>query len=82
MSLIHSLATGKSNLINLVDTPGHVNLMDTSRFGHLVGGWYVIGCGTSSQVSSRAVLYTITLVTNKIDHQIPKLKIRQITKYY
>ncbi|KAJ3892276.1 hypothetical protein GG344DRAFT_64760 [Lentinula edodes] len=49
MSLVHSPATGKSHLINLVDTLGHINLMDASNFGHSVGGWYIIGCGTSSK---------------------------------
>ncbi|KAJ3804918.1 hypothetical protein F5876DRAFT_8398, partial [Lentinula aff. lateritia] len=73
---------GKSHLINLVNTPGHVNIIDASSFGHLVGGWYIIGYGTSSKVSSRAVLYTITLVTNKIDRHLLGLRIRPTDAYY
>ncbi|KDQ63070.1 hypothetical protein JAAARDRAFT_65149 [Jaapia argillacea MUCL 33604] len=91
MSLILSNSAGKSHLVHLVDTPGHVNLVDevASAIRLVDGIILVVDVVEGVMVNTEAVLrhaiqegVAITLVVNKIDRLILELRIPPADAFY
>ncbi|KZT08599.1 Calreticulin-domain-containing protein [Laetiporus sulphureus 93-53] len=91
MSLILSTSFGKSHLIHLVDTPGHVNFMDeVASAVRLVDGVVLVvdvveGVMVNTEHIIRHCLQEnvkITLVVNKIDRLVLELRIKPADAYY
>ncbi|KAF8711516.1 hypothetical protein AX14_013221 [Amanita brunnescens Koide BX004] len=91
MSLILSTTAGKSHLIHLIDTPGHINFVDEAASamrladgivlvvdvveGLMVGTEYILRHAVQEGLK-------ITLVVNKIDRLILELRIKPADAYY
>ncbi|KAJ4472459.1 P-loop containing nucleoside triphosphate hydrolase protein [Lentinula edodes] len=91
MSLILSTTAGKSHLIHLIDTPGHVNFMDevASAIRLVDGILLVVDVVEGLMVGTEAIIrhaiqenIKITLVVNKIDRLILELRIKPTDAYY
>ncbi|KAF5368523.1 hypothetical protein D9758_002457 [Tetrapyrgos nigripes] len=91
MSLILSTTTGKSHLVHLIDTPGHVNLVDevASAIRLVDGILLVVDVVEGMMVGTEAIIrhaiqegVKITLVVNKIDRLILELRIKPTDAYY
>lgn len=91
MSLVLSSSAGKSHLIHLIDTPGHVNFVDeVASAMRLVDGIVVVvdvieGVMVNTEAVVRHALQEgikITLVVNKIDRLILELRIKPADAYY
>ncbi|KAJ7204438.1 Calreticulin family-domain-containing protein [Mycena pura] len=91
MSLILSTTTGKSHLIHLIDTPGHVNFVDevASAIRLVDGIVLVVDVIEGMMVGTENILrhalqenIKITLVVNKIDRVILELRIKPADAYY
>ncbi|KZT27554.1 Calreticulin-domain-containing protein [Neolentinus lepideus HHB14362 ss-1] len=91
MSLILQSSAGKSHLIHLIDTPGHVNFVDeVASAVRLVDGIVVVvdvieGCMVNTEQILRHAIrenVKITLVVNKIDRLILELRIPPADAFY
>ncbi|KAF9469622.1 P-loop containing nucleoside triphosphate hydrolase protein [Collybia nuda] len=91
MSLVLSTTAGKSHLIHLIDTPGHVNFVDEVAAAiRLVDGIVlVVDVVEGLMVGTESILrhalqegVKITLVVNKIDRLILELRIKPADAYY
>ncbi|KAJ3769456.1 P-loop containing nucleoside triphosphate hydrolase protein [Lentinula raphanica] len=91
MSLILSTTAGKSHLIHLIDTPGHVNFLDevASAMRLVDGILLVVDVVEGLMVGTEAIIrhaiqenIKITLVVNKIDRLILELRIKPTDAYY
>lgn len=91
MSLVLQSLQGKSHLINILDTPGHVNFVDEVSSGlRLVDGVVLVvdvveGVQVNTeQIIKHAVLegLPLTLVINKMDRLILELKIPPSDAYF
>lgn len=91
MTLVLPAAKGKSHLVNLIDTPGHVNFADEVAASlRLVDGVILVvdvieGVqATTEQVIKHAVLdgTPIVLVVNKMDRLILELKLPPKDAYF
>ncbi|VDB91599.1 unnamed protein product [Peniophora sp. CBMAI 1063] len=91
MSLVLQNTAGKSHLIHLIDTPGHVNFMDeVASAMRLVDGIVLVvdvveGMMINTEHIIRHALQEnikITLVVNKIDRLVLELRIPPADAYY
>jgi U5 small nuclear ribonucleoprotein component len=91
MSLVLSTTSGKSHLVHLIDTPGHVNFVDevASSMRLVDGVVLVVDVVEGLMVNTEAVIrhalqenIKITLVINKIDRLILELRIKPADAYY
>ncbi|KAI0323071.1 Calreticulin family-domain-containing protein [Amylostereum chailletii] len=91
MSLVLQTTSGKSHLIHLIDTPGHVNFVDEVASAlRLVDGIILVvdvveGVMVNTEHIIRHALQEgikITLVINKIDRLILELRIKPADAYY
>ncbi|KAI0050624.1 Calreticulin-domain-containing protein [Auriscalpium vulgare] len=91
MSLVLQNTAGKSHLIHLVDTPGHVNFVDevASAVRLVDGVVLVVDVVEGIMVNTEAIIrhalqegVKITLVVNKIDRLILELRIKPADAYY
>ncbi|CAK5280364.1 unnamed protein product [Mycena citricolor] len=91
MSLVLSTTAGKSHLLHLIDTPGHVNFVDEVACAiRLVDGILLVvdvveGLMIGAENTIRHALQEgvkITLVVNKIDRLILELRIKPADAYY
>ncbi|KAL4252518.1 Tr-type G domain-containing protein [Abortiporus biennis] len=91
MSLVLSNSSGKSHLIHLIDTPGHVNFVDevASAMRLVDGVILVVDVVEGVMVNTEAVIrhalqegIKMTLVINKIDRLILELRIKPADAYY
>ena len=91
MSLVLQNTKGKSHLLNIIDTPGHVNFVDeVASSVRLVDGVVVVvdvveGVQINTeQIIKHAVLEDIplTLVVNKVDRLILELKLPPTDAYF
>ncbi len=91
MSLVLPSSEGKSHLIHLIDTPGHVNFVDevASAMRLVDGVVVVVDVVEGVMVNTEAVIchaleegIKITLVVNKIDRLILELRIKPADAYY
>ncbi|KAI0718917.1 Calreticulin family-domain-containing protein [Cerioporus squamosus] len=91
MSLVLSNSYGKSHLIHLIDTPGHVNFVDEVASAiRLVDGILLVvdvveGVMCNTEAIIRHALQEgvkVTLVVNKIDRLILELRIKPADAYY
>ncbi|KAH0591285.1 hypothetical protein H2248_001374 [Termitomyces sp. 'cryptogamus'] len=91
ISLVLSTTTGKSHLVHLIDTPGHVNFVDevASAIRLVDGILLVVDVVEGLMVGTESILryaiqegVKITLVVNKIDRLILELRIKPADAYY
>ncbi|KAI0800778.1 Calreticulin family-domain-containing protein [Fomes fomentarius] len=91
MSLVLSNSYGKSHLIHLIDTPGHVNFVDevASAIRLVDGVLLVVDVVEGVMCNTEAIIrhalqegVKITLVVNKIDRLILELRIKPADAYY
>ncbi|CCM03669.1 uncharacterized protein FIBRA_05813 [Fibroporia radiculosa] len=91
MSLVLSTSAGKSHLIHLVDTPGHVNFVDeVASAVRLVDGVILMvdvveGVMVNTEHIIRHCLQEgvkMTLVVNKLDRLILELRVKPADAYY
>lgn len=91
MSLILSTTNGKSNLLHIMDTPGHVNFVDEAAAAmRLVDGVVIVvdvveGVMVNTETVIRHALQeglAMTLVLNKMDRLILELRIPPSEAYY
>lgn len=91
MSLILQTTAGKSHLIHLIDTPGHVNFIDevASAMRLADGILLVVDVVEGLMVGAENIIrhalqegIKITLVVNKIDRLILELRIKPTDAYY
>ncbi|KAJ4485603.1 P-loop containing nucleoside triphosphate hydrolase protein [Lentinula aciculospora] len=91
MSLILSTTAGKSHLVHLIDTPGHVNFVDevASAIRLVDGILLVVDVVEGLMVGTEAIIrhaiqenIKITLVVNKLDRLILELRIKPADAYY
>ncbi|KAG0698450.1 Calreticulin family-domain-containing protein [Suillus ampliporus] len=91
MSLVLSTTSGKSHLVHLIDTPGHVNFIDevASAIRLVDGILLVVDVVEGMMVNTEAIIrhalqegIKITLVVNKIDRLILELRIKPADAYY
>ncbi|KAF9817963.1 hypothetical protein IEO21_03038 [Rhodonia placenta] len=91
MSLVLSTSTGKSHLIHLIDTPGHVNFVDevASAIRLVDGVILVVDVVEGVMVNTEHIIrhclqegVKMTLVVNKIDRLILELRIKPADAYY
>ncbi|EJC98753.1 P-loop containing nucleoside triphosphate hydrolase protein [Fomitiporia mediterranea MF3/22] len=91
MSLVLRTTGGKSHLIHLIDTPGHVNFMDEVACAlRLADGiLLVVDAVEGVMVNTEAIIkhaiqenVKVTLVVNKIDRLILELRIKPADAYY
>ncbi|KAJ7103149.1 Calreticulin family-domain-containing protein [Mycena belliarum] len=91
MSLVLSTTAGKSHLIHLIDTPGHVNFVDevASAIRLVDGIVLVVDVVEGLMVGTENILrhalqenVKITLVVNKLDRLILELRIKPADAYY
>ena len=91
MSLVLQNSAGKSHLIHLIDTPGHVNFLDevASAMRLADGIVLVVDVVEGVMVSTEAIIrhalqekLKITLVVNKIDRLILELRIKPADAFY
>ncbi|KIJ66437.1 hypothetical protein HYDPIDRAFT_86316 [Hydnomerulius pinastri MD-312] len=91
MSLVLSTTNGKSHLVHLIDTPGHVNFVDevASAMRLVDGILLVVDVVEGMMVNTEAIIrhalqegIKITLLVNKIDRLILELRIKPADAYY
>ncbi|EIN14356.1 u5 small nuclear ribonucleo protein component [Punctularia strigosozonata HHB-11173 SS5] len=91
MSLILATTAGKSHLLHLIDTPGHVNFVDEIAASMRVadGVLLVVDVVEGLMVNTEAIIrhalqerIKITLVVNKIDRLILELRVKPADAYY
>jgi len=91
MSVVLPNTAGKSYLLHVVDTPGHVNFVDEAAAAmRLVDGVVVVvdvieGVMVNTERLIRHALQeglAITLVINKIDRLILELRVKPVDAYY
>ncbi|KAI0307615.1 P-loop containing nucleoside triphosphate hydrolase protein [Multifurca ochricompacta] len=91
ISLILQTTTGKSHLVHLIDTPGHVNFMDevASSMRLVDGVVLVVDVVEGVMVNTEAIIrhalqegIPITLVVNKIDRLILELRLPPVDAFY
>lgn len=91
MSLILSTSAGKSHLIHLIDTPGHVNFVDevASAMRLTDGVILVVDVVEGVMCNTEAIIrhalqegLKLVLVVNKIDRLILELRIKPADAYY
>ncbi|KAH7107696.1 P-loop containing nucleoside triphosphate hydrolase protein [Auriculariales sp. MPI-PUGE-AT-0066] len=91
MSLVLPTTGGKSYLLHMIDTPGHVNFVDEAAAAmRLVDGVVVVvdvieGVMVNTERLIRHALQeglAITLVINKIDRLILELRVKPVDAYY
>ena len=91
MSLVLSNSYGKSHLVHLIDTPGHVNFVDevASAIRLVDGVLLVVDVVEGVMCNTEAIIrhalqegVKITLVVNKIDRLILELRIKPADAYY
>ncbi|EIM92380.1 P-loop containing nucleoside triphosphate hydrolase protein [Stereum hirsutum FP-91666 SS1] len=91
MSLVLQTTGGKSHLVHLIDTPGHVNFVDevASAMRLADGIILVVDVVEGMMVNTEAIIrhalqenIKITLVVNKIDRLILELRIKPADAYY
>ncbi|KAF9447037.1 Calreticulin-domain-containing protein [Macrolepiota fuliginosa MF-IS2] len=91
MSLVLQTTSGKSHLVHLIDTPGHVNFVDeVAAAMRLADGILLVvdvveGLMVGTEHIIRHALQEgikITLVVNKIDRLILELRIKPADAYY
>ncbi|KAJ8503587.1 hypothetical protein ONZ45_g10723 [Pleurotus djamor] len=91
MSLVLATTAGKSHLVHLIDTPGHVNFVDevASAIRLTDGILLVVDVVEGLMVGTEAIIRhalqegtKITLVVNKIDRLILELRIKPADAYY
>lgn len=91
MSLVLQSGKGKSHLVNLVDTPGHVNFVDevAAAFRLVDGICLVVDVVEGVQVNTEQIIkhavledIPITLIINKMDRLILELKLPPKDAYF
>ncbi|TCD65476.1 hypothetical protein EIP91_002594 [Steccherinum ochraceum] len=91
MSLVLQNSGGKSHLVHLIDTPGHVNFLDEAAAAmRLVDGIVlVVDVVEGVMVGTEAIIrhalqerLKITLVVNKVDRLILELRIKPADAFY
>lgn len=91
MSLVLQNSAGKSHLVHLIDTPGHVNFLDevASAMRLVDGIVLVVDVVEGVMVSTEAIIrhalqekLKITLVVNKVDRLILELRIKPADAFY
>jgi 116 kDa U5 small nuclear ribonucleoprotein component len=91
MSLILPTTNGKSHLLHIIDTPGHVNFVDEAAAAmRLVDGVVIVvdvveGVMVNTETVIRHALQenlSMTLVLNKMDRLILELRIPPTEAYY
>lgn len=91
MSLVLQSTKGKSHLINILDTPGHVNFVDevASSLRLVDGVVLVVDVVEGVQVNTEQIIkyavlenLPITLVVNKMDRLILELKLPPTDAYF
>lgn len=91
MSLILSTTAGKSHLVHLIDTPGHVNFVDEVAAGMRLadGILLVVDVVEGMMVGTEQIIrhalqenLKITLVVNKLDRLILELRIKPMDAFY
>lgn len=91
MSLVLQNSAGKSHLVHLIDTPGHVNFVDevASAIRLVDGVVLVVDVVEGAMVNTEHIIrhalqenVKITLVVNKIDRLILELRLKPSDAYY
>ncbi|EGO05279.1 hypothetical protein SERLA73DRAFT_118840 [Serpula lacrymans var. lacrymans S7.3] len=91
MSLVLSTTSGKSHLVHLIDTPGHVNFVDevASAMRLVDGIILVVDVVEGMMINTEHIIrhamqegIKMTLVVNKIDRLILELRIKPADAYY
>ncbi|KAH8835020.1 Calreticulin family-domain-containing protein [Flagelloscypha sp. PMI_526] len=91
MSLVLQTTSGKSHLLHLIDTPGHVNFLDEVACSMRLadGVILVVDVVEGLMVGAEAIIrhalrenIKITLVVNKIDRIILELRIKPADAFY
>ncbi|KAF8588316.1 Calreticulin-domain-containing protein [Ramaria rubella] len=91
MSLVLQTTAGKSHLIHMVDTPGHVNFVDEAAAAMRLtdGVVLVVDVVEGVMVNTESIIrhalnegLPITLVVNKVDRLILELRIKPQDAYY
>lgn len=91
MSLILSTTAGKSHLVHLIDTPGHVNFVDEVAAGMRLadGILLVVDVVEGMMIGTEQIIrhalqenLKITLVVNKLDRLILELRIKPMDAFY
>ncbi|PHH60567.1 hypothetical protein CDD81_1539 [Ophiocordyceps australis] len=91
MSLVLQSSKGKSHLVNLIDTPGHVNFVDevAAAFRLVDGVCLVVDVVEGVQVNTEQIIkhavledVPLTLVINKMDRLILELKLPPKDAYF
>ncbi|KAG6049181.1 hypothetical protein E4U17_006908 [Claviceps sp. LM77 group G4] len=91
MSLVLQSSKGKSHLVNVIDTPGHVNFVDevAAAFRLVDGVCLVVDVVEGVQVNTEQIIkhavledIPITLIVNKMDRLILELKLPPKDAYF
>jgi U5 small nuclear ribonucleoprotein component len=91
MSLVLPNTKGKSRLVNIIDTPGHVDFVDevAASFRLVDGVCLVVDVVEGVQVNTEQIIkhavledIPITLIVNKMDRLILELKLPPTDAYY
>lgn len=91
MSLVLPSTKGKSHLVNLIDTPGHVNFVDevAASFRLVDGVCLVVDIVEGVQVNTEQIIkhavlqdIPLTLIINKMDRLILELKLPPKDAYF
>ncbi|KAJ4134991.1 hypothetical protein NW768_004600 [Fusarium equiseti] len=91
MSLVLPSTKGKSHLVNLIDTPGHVNFVDevAASFRLVDGVCLVVDVVEGVQVNTEQIIkhavledIPLTLIINKMDRLILELKLPPKDAYF
>ncbi|KAJ3519898.1 hypothetical protein NM208_g13940 [Fusarium decemcellulare] len=91
MSLVLPSTKGKSHLINLIDTPGHVNFVDevAASFRLVDGVCLVVDVVEGVQINTEQIIrhavledIPLTLIINKMDRLILELKLPPKDAYF
>ncbi|KAF5658964.1 elongation factor 2 [Fusarium heterosporum] len=91
MSLVLPSTKGKSHLVNLIDTPGHVNFVDevAASFRLVDGVCLVVDVVEGVQINTEQIIkhavledIPLTLVINKMDRLILELKLPPKDAYF
>lgn len=91
ISFILQNSAGKSHLVHMLDTPGHVNFVDEAAAAmRLVDGVVIVvdvveGVMVNTECLIRHAMQeglALTLVINKIDRLILELRVKPVDAYY
>ncbi|KAH7001300.1 P-loop containing nucleoside triphosphate hydrolase protein [Ilyonectria destructans] len=91
MSLVLPSSKGKSHLVNLIDTPGHVNFVDevATAFRLVDGVCLVVDVVEGVQVNTEQIIkhavledIPLTLIINKMDRLVLELKLPPKDAYF